>query len=464
MRTLTDQLKAIVGEPGWTSDPDELEPHLTEWRDVLRGATPIMVSPGSTSEVAQVVRACNEARVGIVPQGGNTGLCGGAIPDTSGQQVLLSLSRMNAIRAVDAADFSMEVEAGCVLANVQQAAAEADRLFPLSLAAEGSCQIGGNLATDAGGINVIRYGTAREQVLGLEVVLADGTIVDSLRSLRKDTAGYDLKQLFIGSEGTLGIITAATLRLYPRPVNPATALVGLASAQHAVELLGSIRESMSDQVQAFELISDRAMRFVDTHISGASNPFAESHPFYVLLDAGSGPHANQLEATLVSALDSELAAEVIVAKNVAEADAFWRIRHSISEAQKFEGGSLKHDISVPIGRIGEFLERGAQLLAARMADIRPVVFGHVGDGNLHYNISQPVGMDRHAFQEQGEHITTAIYELVTEMGGSISAEHGIGVLKREALQRYRSSEEIALMRTLKKALDPANTLNPGKVI
>ena len=464
MRTLTDQLKSIVGDSGWTSDPDELEPHLTEWRDVLRGATPIMVAPASTREVAEVVRACNEAGVGVVPQGGNTGLCGGAIPDTSGQQVLLSLSRMNAIRVVDPDDFSMEVEAGCVLAKVQQAAADADRLFPLSLAAEGSCQIGGNLATNAGGINVIRYGTARDQVLGLEVVLADGTVLDSLRSLRKDTAGYDLKQLFLGSEGTLGVITAATLRLYPRPLNPATALVALASAQRAVELLGKVRDAMSDQVQAFELISDRAMRFVDAHIERATNPFRESHPFYVLLDAGSGSNANQLEAMLNVALEMGLAADVIVAKNVAEAEAFWRIRHSISEAQKFEGGSLKHDVSVPIGRIGDFLERCEKVLVSHMADIRPVVFGHVGDGNLHYNVSQPVGLERQHFAEQGEHITTAIYDLVTEMGGSISAEHGIGVLKRDALLRYRSSAEIALMRTLKKALDPANTLNPGKVI
>ena len=461
---LIEQLQAIVGDRGWTTDAAELEPHLTEWRDVLRGATPIMVSPASAAEVAQVVSACNEAGVGVVPQGGNTGLCGGAIPDASGEQVLLSLSRMNAIRAVDPENFSIEVDAGCILADVQQAAAAAGRLFPLSLAAEGSCQIGGNLSTNAGGINVIRYGTARDQVLGLEVVLADGTIVDSMRSLRKDTAGYDLKQLFLGSEGTLGIITAASLRLYPQPANPTTALVALASAAHAVDLLATIRESLADQVYAFELISGRAMRFVRAHIPNTRCPFTRDHEFFVLLDADTASSTDNLEATLHSAFDRGVVEDVVIAKSTSEAAALWRIRHSISEAQKIEGASLKHDISVPIGRIGEFVQRCERELTLQFADVRPVVFGHVGDGNLHYNVSQPIGMDRERFAAEGEAITTAIYELVSEMNGSISAEHGIGVLKKDQLLRYRSSEEIALMRTLKKALDPANTLNPGKVI
>ena len=461
---LIDELKSIVGDTGWTTDPAELEPHLTEWRDVLRGSTAIMVSPAATAEVAAIVRACNDAGVGVVPQGGNTGLCGGAIPDASGEQVLLSLSRLNAIRSVDPDDFSLQAEAGCVLADVQHAAAAVNRLFPLSLAAEGSCQIGGNLATNAGGINVIRFGTARDQVLGLEVVLADGTILDGLRTLRKDTAGYDLKQLFVGSEGTLGIITAATLKLYPRPENPTTALIALASAEQAVTLLSRVRETMADRVLAFELISGRAMRFVRKHIPSTRCPFTRDHEFFVLLDAGLSSDADNLEATLHAAHAAGVVEDVVVAKSTSEAESLWRIRHSISEAQKFEGASLKHDVSVPIGRIGEFLQRCATELESRMADIRPVVFGHVGDGNLHYNVSQPEGMDRDEFVEAGGDITTAIYELVATMGGSISAEHGIGVLKKDQLVRYRSSEEIALMRTLKKALDPRNTLNPGKVI
>lgn len=462
--TLIEQLQAIVGENGWTTDPAELEPHLTEWREVLRGATPIMLSPASKTEVADVVRACNAAGVGVVPQGGNTGLCGGAIPDASGEQILLSLARMNRIRAIDPDDFSMQVEAGCILANVQKAAEDADRLFPLSLAAEGSCQIGGNLSTNAGGINVIRYGTARDQVLGLEVVLADGTILNSLRTLRKDTAGYDLKQLFLGSEGTLGIITAATLRLFPLPRNPATALVALASARDAVALLAQVRETMADQIQAFELISLRAMRLVCRHISGATAPFDEPHDWYVLLDAGSDGSTDNLEAMLAGAIERGVVANAVIAKNANEAESLWRMRHAISEAQRYEGASLKHDVSVPIGRIDEFLSACELRLKREMKDIRPVVFGHVGDGNLHYNVSQPVTMDRQQFIEDGQAITAAIYELVSEMGGSISAEHGIGVLKKEQLARYRSGPEIAVMRTLKTALDPRNTLNPGKVI
>jgi len=464
MQTLIDRLKAIVGDTGWTTDPAELEPHLTEWREILRGATPIMVSPASTGEVADVVRSCNDAGVGVVPQGGNTGLCGGAVPDTSGDQVLLSLSRMNTIRAIDPGDFSMQVEAGCILADIQRAAEDAGRHFPLSLAAEGSCQIGGNLSTNAGGINVIRYGTARQQVLGLEVVLADGTILSGLRTLRKDTAGYDLKQLFIGSEGTLGIITAAALRLFPLPGDPVTALVGLASAQCAVELLGLLRDTMAGHLQAFELISARSMQIVCDHIPGVTAPFGDTHAWYVLLDTAGVSGNDVIESALNAAMNRGVAEDVIIAMNSSKAETLWRIRHSISEAQKFEGVSLKHDVSVPIGRIGEFIEKCQQVLPRVIAGIRPVVFGHVGDGNLHYNVSQPVGMEPGQFAADGQAVTTAIYELVGEMGGSISAEHGIGVLKKEQLIRYRSAAEIALMRTLKTALDPRNTLNPGKVI
>lgn len=461
---LADDLKAIVGPRGWTTDVAELEPHLTEWREILRGRTLIMVAPASTAEVAAVVRACATAGVGIVPQGGNTGLCGGAIPDQSGEQVLLSLARLNSIRRIDPDDFSMVVEAGCILADVQQQARRVNRLFPLSLAAEGSCQIGGNLATNAGGINVIRYGTAREQVLGLEVVLADGTIWDGLRSLRKDTAGYDMKQVFIGSEGTLGIITAATLRLFPLPAETATAFIALSSANQAVGLLARMRESLADHIQAFELIPARALRFVCRHIPGTTSPFDVPHSWYVLLDAASGGGTEQVENALARAIDDGLADDAVIAKNAKEAAALWRIRHSISEAQKYEGASLKHDISVPIICIGEFLDRAGQRIEELMPRARLVAFGHVGDGNLHYNVTRPVDMDDDTFQAAGSALTDAIYELVAELGGSISAEHGIGILKKHDLERYRSRAEIALMRTLKRALDPANILNPDKVI
>lgn len=461
---LLDNLKNIVGERGWSTSAGVLEPHLTEWRDRLRGSTLIMVVPNTTQQVAEIVKACASEGVAVVPQGGNTGLCGGAIPDESGQQVLLSMGRLNAIRAVEATDFSIIAEAGCILSDVQDAAREHGRLFPLSLAAEGSCQIGGNLSTNAGGINVLRYGTARQQVLGLEVVLADGTVWDGLRSLRKDTAGYDMKQVFLGSEGTLGVITAATLKLYPEPGKTATLFVALDSAQRSVELLARMRETLVDRIQAFELISDRCLRFVARHIAGSVVPFEDDYPWFVLCEVVVDEHEALIEDMLGRALEDELIVNAIVAKSDAETQRLWRLRHSISEAQKAEGANLKHDIAVPIGRIGEFLTKGDALLASLMPTARLVAFGHVGDGNLHYNIAQPVGADAAAFLQQGADLTEAVYDLVAEMGGSISAEHGIGVLKKAHLKRYRSAAELGLMRALKTALDPQNILNPGKVI
>ncbi len=461
---LVDELKAIVGEKGWSDDADELEPHLSEWRGRLRGETLIMVTPNTTAQVSEVIRTCAAADVAVVPQGGNTGLCGGAIPDASGRQVLLSLSRLNAIRAIDANDFSIIVEAGCILADVQQAARNADRYFPLSLSAEGSCQIGGNLSTNAGGINVLRYGTAREQVLGLEVVLADGTVWHGLRSLRKDTAGYDMKQLFVGSEGTLGVITAAALKLYPDPGETTTLFLAMPTAHCAVRLLGRMRERLTDRIQAFELISDRCLKFLERHIPDSAPPFADDYPWYVLCEVIVGISGSEIENTLATALEDSLISDAIIAKNKAEADRFWRMRHSLSDAQKPEGASLKHDISVPIGSVSEFLERGDSLLKRVSPDSRLVAFGHVGDGNLHYNVSQPIGADGARFLADGIRLTAAIYELVDELGGSISAEHGIGVLKKEYLRRYRGGAEVALMEAVKAALDPKNTLNPGKVI
>jgi FAD/FMN-containing dehydrogenase len=423
-----------------------------------------MVAPNSTEEVAACVAACRRAGVGVVPQGGNTGLCGGAIPDNSGEQVLLSMSRMNRIRSVDPDNAAITVEAGCVLADVQTAAREAGRLFPLSLGAEGSCQIGGNLATNAGGINVIRYGTARQQALGLEVVLADGTIWQGLRALRKDTAGYDMKQVFIGSEGTLGIITVAALKLYPDPGATSTALAAIPSAADAVVLLGELQTHFPDRIQAFELISERCLRLVCRHIPGMRHPFDKPHSWYALVEIATTGEDARFDNALVAAMQQNLVSDAILPKSAAEAAGLWRLRHSISEAQRPEGACLKHDISVPTGRIDDFLEHSTALIEKMLPGARLVAFGHVGDGNLHYNVLQPAAADKTRFLAEGQIFTEELYALIVSLGGSISAEHGIGVFKKDALLRHRTAEEIRLMKTLKTALDPDNILNPGKVI
>lgn len=464
MTTLLEQLQRIVGPDGWTTDAAELEPHLTEWRGNYRGRTLVMVKPRTTDEVVAIVRACAAARTGIVPQGGNTGMCGGAVPDASGDQVLLSLGRMRSVRGVDAENFSMEVEAGCILATAQDAAESAGLHLPLSLGAEGTCQVGGNVATNAGGINVGRYGTARSLVLGLEVVLADGTVLDSLRALRKDTAGYDLKQLFIGSEGTLGIITAATLRLYPDPGELSTAMLGIESAGAAVGVLRRLKVALDNRIEAFELVSQRVFELVTTHIPDARLPFDAACPWYVLLEAATGGAPDRLDEALMAELSEGRLLDAVVAKNEKEAAELWRLRHSISEAERKDGKALKHDVSVPLSRMEEFLARGDKLLAELRPDARLVAFGHVGDGNLHYNVVLPRELDDEEWAAEGEKITRAIYDLVDALDGSFSAEHGVGQAKRAWLQEYRGGPELELMRRIKKTLDPANILNPGKVI
>jgi len=462
--TIVEQLKEIVGPRGWQSDADELSANLTDWRRAVVGKTPLLVMPSSTDEVSRIVRACAEAHVAIVPQGGNTGMCAGAIPDDSGTQVLLSLRRLDRIRNVDADNFSMEVEAGCLLSDIQTAARAAKRYFPLSLGAEGSCQIGGNLATNAGGVNVIRYGTARALALGIEVVLADGSVLSSLRSLRKDTAGYDLKQLFIGSEGTLGIITAATLRLFPEPGETETALVALRASGDAVSLLNELRTALSDRIEAFELVSRRVFGLVEKHIPGAALPFASEYPWYVLIEAATSGEAGRLQTALVQAAAEDLIVDAVIAKNSAEAARLWRMRHSIAEAERQDGKALKHDISVPVSKMQDFLLRGDELLADIVPQARLVAFGHVGDGNLHYNVVLPRDLSEEEWGALASRVTIAIYDLVDELGGSFSAEHGVGLLKKSWLRKYRGGEEIALMRLLKSTLDPHNLLNPGKVI
>jgi len=459
-----EKLKRVVGDGGWTSDPADLEPHLTEWRGTWRGATPLMLRPSTTQQVADIVSLCAAHAIPVVPQGGNTGLCGGAIPDRGGQQVLLSLSRLNRVRSISPDNFSMVAEAGCVLADLKRRAHEAGRLFPLSLAAEGSCQIGGNLSTNAGGTNVLRYGTARDQVLGLEVVLADGTVLNGLRTLRKDTAGYDLKQLFIGAEGTLGIITAAALRLYPPLRHTGTAWLAVPTPRAAVRLLGELRVRLADQLLAFELIAQRALQLVLRHVDGTRSPLHGESPWYVLLEASLGGASDDFEEVLMAMLECGLASDAVIAKSSAERDALWHVRHAISEAQKREGASLKHDVSVPVDRIGDFIEAAEAAVLAQVPAARVVAFGHVGDGNVHFNVSQPRDADAEGFLAQRATVARIVYDVVARFDGSFSAEHGVGVLKREALVRYRSAAEVRTMRALKQWLDPANILNPGKVL
>lgn len=461
---LIDELKKIVGDKGWVTELNALEKYLTEWRDTYRGATPILVMPASTEEVSAVVKACIAAQTAIVPQGGNTGLCGGAIPDASGKQIVLSLSRMNRIRKVSPDDYSMVVDAGCILAEVQAAAIDADRYFPLSLAPEGSCQIGGNLSTNAGGTNVVRYGTARSQVLGLEVVLPNGDIWHGLRTLRKDNSGYDIKHLFLGAEGTLGIITAASLRLFPLPRNQQTAFIAIDRPQAAVDLFAVLRGHVSDQVQAFELIPDRAMQFVLKHFPDIRRPIDCSFHWYVLLEFSGVTGAISVEEELFSLIEDGLVRDAVLAKNVTERDQMWRIRHLISEAQKKEGASLKHDVSVPVGDVATFMGAAEEAVVQFLPGARVVAFGHVGDGNVHFNVSQPIGSSGDDFLDQRKSIASVVYDVVDRFNGSISAEHGIGVLKRGELSDRRGAVEMSVMRAVKKALDPDNLMNPGKVL
>ncbi len=466
--TLADRLGAIVGEVGCITDPDRLAPHLLDQREKYRGKASILVRPANTDEVAAVVRLCAEERVPIVPQGGNTSMAGGSVPDDSGAAIILSLARMTTIRQVDAANYALCAEAGCVLADLQAAAAEAERLLPLSLAAEGSCLIGGNISTNAGGTNVLRYGMARDQVLGLEVVLPDGRVWNGLRALRKDNTGYDLKQLFIGAEGTLGIITAAMLKLSPMPRSSCTAWLAVADPEAALALLARAREASGDTVSAFELEARRCVDFVLRHIPGTTDPLAQAYDWYVLVELTSpAPDAgldDVMETLLEAAMADGLVLDGTIAASQAQAQALWALREYVSEAQRPEGGSIKHDVSVPVSRVPEFLRRATALVEQTIPGARPVPFGHVGDGNIHFNVSQPEGADKQAFLARWDALNQVIHDLVMEMAGSFSAEHGIGQLKRAALAHYRQPVEIELMRAIKAALDPDGLFNPGKVI
>ena len=467
VENLIETLADIVGAQNVITDAQTMHPYLGDWHGRYRGAARCVVRPGSTAEVAAVVRACSAAGVAMLPQGGNTSHCGASIPDKSGKTVLISLSRLNKIRAVDAANNTITVEAGCVLQNLQEAALAVDRLFPLSLAAEGSCQIGGNLSTNAGGVQVLRYGNARELVLGLEVVLPDGEVWNGLRGLRKDNTGYDLKQLFIGAEGTLGIITAAVVKLFPLPQSTATAWLAIASPQAAIGLLNGLQAAFGAMLTACELVSDISLGMVLKHIPGAQAPLEKS-PWYLLVElSGSGEEAalrDALATFLEPALESGEISDAVLAQSVDQAKRLWNLRESISEAQKIEGFSIKHDISVPVSRIPEFLERAGSALQHAWPGIRIVAFGHVGDGNLHYNQSKPEAGENAAFIAAQPQVNEMVHDIVHQLGGSISAEHGIGQLKREEILRYKSPLEMQMMRTIKQAFDPRGLMNPGKVV
>ena len=454
------RLVAVVGEKHAIRNPADMVPYLKEWRDLWRGKSQLILRPANTAEVSAIMKICNETKTPIIPQSGNTGLVGGQIP-TNGE-VILSLDRMTRIIEVDEANGTMTVEAGAILKSVHEAADEAELMFPLSLASEGSARIGGNLSTNAGGLNVLAYGTARELCLGLEVVLPSGEIWNGLKKLRKDNTGYNLKELFLGSEGTLGVITAAVLKLYPKHQRQDTAIAGLSNVGNAVSLLSLAKAKSGNRVVAFELLSAIGMSFAVTHMN-AVNPVATPCAWYVLIElADAGETA--LQDILEQALGDGLIIDAAIASSDAQRNAMWHVRESMSESQKFEGGSIKHDVSVPVSSVAQLIERGCAAIVDFMPGARPVPFGHIGDGNIHFNISQPLGMDKQAYLDQWAAMNKVIFDIVLELGGSISAEHGIGVLKRSDMAHIKTPLELQMMRGLKALFDPNGILSPGRML
>jgi FAD/FMN-containing dehydrogenase len=454
-------LKAAVGEGGWTDDPAEIAPWLTEWRNRWRGATPLMLTPRSTEEVARAVAVCAQQRIPITPQGGDTGLVGGQIPHG---EVLLSLRRLRAVRDVTPLDDAMTVEAGVTLLEAQQAAAAADRLFPLSLAAEGAATVGGVVSTNAGGTAVLRYGVMRDLVLGIEAVMPDGRVFNGLKRLRKDNTGYDLKQLLIGAEGTLGVVTAATLKLFPVMRSRATAVVGLDTPRAAVELLARAKAETGGGVEAFELMKRLGTEFVLRHIPDTRDPLDTAPPWSVLIELVSGepgPADAAMERLLTQAFDAGLITDAALAQNDAQRAAFWKVREDQSAAQRPEGGGWKHDVSVPVSRIADFLDEAAAAVERFEPGARISAFGHVGDGNLHYDVLSPPGADQAAFLSRWSEGSRVVHDIVARYGGSISAEHGLGRLKTEEARRYKSDVEVAAMRAVRAALDPNRIMNPA---
>jgi len=468
MNDFLDQCRQLVGAAHVLTEAADTAAFLTDWRRRYTGTALAVVKPGNADEVAAVVRLCGRFRVPIVPQGGNTGLVLGSVPDASGTAIVLSLVRLNRVRAIDTVNNTITVEAGCILQQVQEAAAAAGRLFPLSLAAEGSCTLGGNLSTNAGGTGVLRYGNTRELCLGLEVVTPQGELWSGLRGLRKDNTGYDLRDLFIGAEGTLGVITAAVLKLFPQPQARLTAFAAMNSADDALKLLTIAQSQCGAALTGFELMSELCLQLVAKHYPQLRQPFGQAHPQYVLLelsDSESEAHANALlEQVIGTALEQGVIDDAVVAQSLAQSQALWQLREHIPLAQADEGKNIKHDISVPISRIGEFVRVTDQMLQRDFPAVRMVTFGHLGDGNLHYNVSPPEGADGDALIAQQHGINRVVYDSVHRFGGSISAEHGIGALKHDEIRRYKSPVEIGLMQAIKRALDPDNLMNPGKIV
>lgn len=461
---LIEQFRKIVGGKHAITDATDIEAYVTEERNLFHGRSPLVLRPGSTAEVSAICKLASAHKIALVPQGGNTGLVGGQTPHNG--EVVVSLRRLDEIREVDTASNTMTCEAGVVLQIAQQKAAEVDRLFPLSLGAEGSCTIGGNLSTNAGGTAALAYGVAREMALGLEVVLADGRVLNVLSKLKKDNTGYNLHNLFIGAEGTLGIITAATLKLFPKPRAIETAFVGLKSPAAALKLLTIAQSEAANALTSFELLSDMAVDFSVRHGIDVRNPLAEKHPWYVLMELSS-PSADArtpLETILGRAMEEEIVDDAVIAANLTQRAGFWKLRDEMSSAQKPEGGSIKHDISVPVAAVPAFITEANAAVVKLIPGARPVPFGHLGDGNLHYNVSQPVGANTADYLARWHEMNAVVFEIVLRMGGSISAEHGIGVLKRDELPEVKDKTAIELMRQVKAMLDPLGIMNPGKVL
>jgi len=468
MSAIPATLVDILGPDNVTTDPADVEPYLTDHRHLYHGRALAVAVPRTVEQVSRLLAYCNETRTAVVPHAGNTSYCGGATPDESGQQIVLSLKRLNKIRSIDPLNYSLVAEAGCILSDVQRAADSAERLFPLSLGSEGTCQIGGNLSTNAGGTAVLRYGMMRDLVLGLEVVLADGRILSTLGALRKDNTGYDIKSMFLGAEGTLGVITAASLKLFSKVRSTATAFTAVPTVQAAVELLANLREASGDRISSFELIPRIGIDLTTQHIPNVRDPLKERHEWHVLVEITSS-RANEdlnelLTEALAAAFESNLVLDAVVAQNDREREAFWKIRETIPEAQRLDGASLKHDISLPITSLAKFVATAGDWLHANVPEGRLVAYGHVGDGNLHFNLNQAPGSSREAFLGREAAIKRVMHDLVREFGGSFSAEHGIGRLKVGELERYASPVELDLMRAVKHAFDPNGILNPGKVL
>jgi FAD/FMN-containing dehydrogenase len=456
------RLIAIVGKKNAITSPIEMAGYMKEWRDLWVGKSPVVLRPGSTQEVSQILAIAHETNTAIIPQSGNTGLVGGQIPSANGTEILLSLDRMTKILEVDANDFTMTVEAGATLKSLQDAADNVDRLFPLSLASEGTCRIGGNLSTNAGGLNVLAYGNTRDLCLGLEVVLPDGRIWNGLRKLRKDNTGYDLKNLFIGAEGTLGIITAAVLKLYPKPRNYQTAFIAVPSPKAAVDFLALLREDSGNRTIAFEFMPEIAMGFTVKHM-GVRLPLETSSPWYVLTELADAPDGCLMQI-LERAIEQGLVTDATVAQSGAQRQELWDIREKMPESQRHEGGSIKHDVSVPVSKLPEFIADATRAVEVFMPGARVMSFGHMGDGNMHFNVTQPLGMPKQEFLDQWHDMNAVVFAEVLKLGGSISAEHGIGQLKRDEMPNIKSAVELQMMQSIKALFDPKNIMNPGKTL